>query len=105
MRYSHPQTGDWALPTMGPAIQLVPKDFATRPYRSTDGAIFSVVEGSGTATIGETTLTLSPKDVFVVPPWAWRSFTAKDDMVLFTFTDRPVQEKLGLFREERGAAA
>ncbi len=105
MRYAHPQTGDWALPTMGPAIQLVPKDFSTRPYRSTDGAIFAVADGHGTATIGDKTFALSPKDVFVVPPWAWRSFKGNDDLVLFTFTDRPVQEKLGLFREERGATS
>lgn len=104
MRYAHPQTGDWCMPTMGPAIQLVPKGFATQPYRSTDGAIFSVVEGHGTMSIGDTVLELSPKDVFVAPPWAWRKFEARGDLVLFTFSDRPVQEKLGLWREERGTA-
>jgi gentisate 1,2-dioxygenase len=102
MRYAHPKTGDWAMPTMGPAIQLVPKGFASAPYRSTDGAIFAVGEGRGTVTIGDTTFRLSPKDVFVAPPWAWRKFQADDDLVLFTFSDRPVQEKLGLWREDRG---
>jgi gentisate 1,2-dioxygenase len=43
--------------------------------------------------------------VFVCPPWAWRKFEASDDLVLFTFSDRPVQEKLGLWREERSASA
>ena len=102
MRYAHPQTGDWAMPTMGPAIQLVPKGFATAPYRSTDGAIFAVSEGSGSVTIGEEKFQLSPRDVVVAPPWTWRKFEAKDDLVLFTFSDRPVQEKLGLWREDRG---
>ena len=103
MRYAHPRTGDWAMPTMGPAIQLVPKGFATASYRATDGTIFAVAEGRGTATIGDAVFTLSPHDVFVCPPWAWRKFKAEDDLVLFNFSDRPVQEKLGLWREERSS--
>jgi gentisate 1,2-dioxygenase len=105
MRYAHPRTGDWAMPTMGPAIQLVPKGFATAPYRGTDGTIFAVAEGHGTAKLGQTDFALSPRDVFVCPPWAWRSFKADGDLVLFQFSDRPVQEKLGLWREEREVPA
>ncbi|HEX3484210.1 MAG TPA: gentisate 1,2-dioxygenase [Micropepsaceae bacterium] len=101
MRYAHPRTGDWVMPTMGAAIQLVPKGFATEPYRSTDGTIFAVAEGRGRATIGDKEFMLSPKDVFVAPSWAWRKFQADDDLVLFQFSDRPVQEKLNLWREER----
>ena len=104
MRYAHPQTGDWAMPTMGPAVQMVPKGFSTAPYRSTDGAVFAVAEGRGKASIGGETFALSPQDVFVAPSWAWRKITADEDLVLFTFSDRPVQEKLGLWREERGKA-
>jgi gentisate 1,2-dioxygenase len=104
MRYAHPRTGDWVMPTIGPAIQLIPKGLETAPYRATDGAIFAVAEGRGTATIGDKTFTLAPRDVVVCPPWIWRKFRAEDDLVLFTFSDRPVQEKLGLWREERGAA-
>jgi gentisate 1,2-dioxygenase len=105
MRYAHPKTGDWAMPTMGPAIQLVPKGFKTAPYRSTDGTIFAVAEGSGAALIGDKSFAVSPRDVFVAPPWMYRSFAAQDDLVLFSFSDRPVQEKLGLWREDRGAKA
>jgi gentisate 1,2-dioxygenase len=101
MRYAHPRTGDWVMPTMGPAIQLVPKNLTTANYRATDGAIFAVAEGCGTAKIES--FALAPHDVFVCPPWMWRRFSAEDDLVLFTFSDRPVQEKLGLWREERSA--
>lgn len=103
MRYAHPRTGDWVMPTMGPAIQLVPRRFTTGAYRATDGAIFAVAEGHGSAKIGNENFDLSPHDVFVCPAWTWRSFTAAEDLVLFTFSDRPVQEKLGLWREERSA--
>jgi gentisate 1,2-dioxygenase len=61
-----------------------------------------VAEGSGTATVGYKTFPLSPKDVFVAPSWEWRRIEANDDLVLFSFSDRPVQEKLGLWREDRG---
>jgi gentisate 1,2-dioxygenase len=104
MRYAHSKTGDWVMPTIGPAIQLVPKGFRSAPYRSTDGTVFAVAEGKGTATIGDQSFTLSPRDVCVCPPWAWRSFEGADDLVLFNFSDRPVQEKLGLWRDERGTA-
>ncbi|HEX5279101.1 MAG TPA: gentisate 1,2-dioxygenase [Micropepsaceae bacterium] len=102
MRYAHPRTGDWVMPTIGPAIQLVPKNLTTADYRSTDGMIFAVAEGHGTAKIGSETFSLAPQDVFVCPSWMPRSFTAESDLVLFNFSDRPVQEKLGLWREERG---
>jgi gentisate 1,2-dioxygenase len=103
MRYAHPKTGNWVMPTIGPAIQLVPRSITTATYRSTDGAIFAVAEGHGTAKIGSESFELAPRDVFVCPSWIWRSFEAQDDLVLFNFSDRPVQEKLGLWREERGA--
>jgi gentisate 1,2-dioxygenase len=42
--------------------------------------------------------------VFMVPAWARHSHRANEDTVLFSFSDRVVQEKLGLWREERSAA-
>ena len=44
---------------------------------------------------------LSPKDVFVVPSWSFMKLTAEEDMVLFSFSDRSAQEKLGIWREQR----
>ena len=38
--------------------------------------------------------------MFVVPPWSSVAHEAEDDGVLFSFSDRPVQKALGLFREE-----
>ncbi len=42
------------------------------------------------------------KDVFVVPSWAPRRFEAVEESVPFSFSDRPVQEKLGFWRQRRG---
>ena len=37
----------------------------------------------------------------VVPSWAWARFLADKDAVIFTFSDRAAQEKLGIWREDR----
>jgi gentisate 1,2-dioxygenase len=39
--------------------------------------------------------------VFVVPSWAKVIHQATVDAVLFSFSDRPVQQALGLWREAR----
>ena len=50
LRYVNPATGESAMPTIGAFMQLLPKDFASAPYRSTDGTIFVAVEGEGETT-------------------------------------------------------
>ncbi len=75
--------------------------FASAPYRSTDGTVFVAVEGEGETVIGDTTLRWKPRDIFVVPSWHWHRHRASSEAVLFSFSDRPVQEKLALWREER----
>ena len=104
MKYINPVTGDFAMPTMGTFLQLLPKGFKTSRYRATDATVFTVVEGHGITRVGETVLTWGPKDVFVVPSWKYVVHEPADDAVLFSFSDRSVQEKLGLWREDRGNA-
>ena len=104
MRYTNPVTGDHAMPTMGTFIQLLPKGFKAARYRSTDATVFAVVEGRGRTRIGEQEYTWGPKDIFVVPSWKPVVHEALEgECVLFSFSDRPVQEVLGLWREERMA--
>ncbi len=102
MRYVNPASGDWAMPTIGPCIQLLPKGFATRPYRATDGTVFVAVEGAGESRVGDQVFRWEPRDIFVVPSWLPVSHHADSEAVLFSYSDRPVQEKLGLWREQRG---
>lgn len=105
LKYANPLTGDYALPTLGTHIQLLPKGFSTSRYRSTDATIFVAVEGSGRSRIGEKTFEWGPNDIFVAPSWHWVSHEPVDgEAILFSCSDRPIQEKLGLFREDRGNA-
>ncbi|MBN8938435.1 MAG: gentisate 1,2-dioxygenase [Rhizobiales bacterium] len=104
MRYVNPQTGGHAMPTIGAFLQLLPRGFTSSRYRSTDATVFTPVEGRGRSIIGDTVVEWGPKDIFVVPSWKPVVHEASEDAVLFSFSDRPVQEKLGVLREDRGNA-
>jgi gentisate 1,2-dioxygenase len=95
----NPVTGGWPMPTMGTFIQLLPRGFTGRPYRSTDATVFSVVEGKGRAKIGDQSFDFMPRDHFVAPSWHRCALTAEEETVLFSFSDRPVQEALDIWRE------
>ena len=102
MEFINPLTGGHAMPTIAAFIQLLPKGLRTRPYRSTDGMIYSAVEGAGSAKIGGETFEFEPRDTFVVPSWYPLEIEARAETVLFSFSDRPGQEAMGLWREKRG---
>ena len=101
MRYVNPVDGGWAMPTMATMIRLLPKGFATHAYRSSDSAIFIVVEGRGEIRVGAQHFALTPHDIVVVPGWMAYTLHADEDLVVFSYSDRVAQEKLGLFREQR----
>ncbi len=101
MQFVNPLTGGPAMPTLGTFIQLLPKGMRTAPCRSTDGTVFSVVEGEGRASIGADSFAFEPRDTFVVPSWMPLSIDCESEVVLFSFSDRPAQEALGLWREQR----
>ncbi|MBW4708278.1 gentisate 1,2-dioxygenase [Roseobacter sp. YSTF-M11] len=102
MRYINPVDGGWAMPTIGTCLQLLPKDFCGAPYKSTDATIYVCVEGCGRTQIRDTVIEWCPRDVFVVPSWHEIRHETDEDAVLFSYSDRPIQEKLGLFRDMRG---
>lgn len=102
LRYVNPTTGDWAIPTIATSMRLLPAGFTSRPYRSTDGAVLVLVEGSLNAKVGQSSFALNAKDVLAIPAWTEYSLTASEDTVFFMYSDRPVHEKLGLWRELKG---
>jgi gentisate 1,2-dioxygenase len=104
MRYVNPTNGDFAMPTIASCLQLLPKGFKTSRYRSTDATVFTAVEGSGRTRVGDQVMEWGPRDLFVAPSWKPVIHEADSDAVLFSFSDRAVQEKLGIWREDRGNA-
>ncbi len=103
MRYVNPVDGGFAMPTMATFLQLLPKGFATARYRSTDATVFVPVEGRGRTTIDGEVFAWGPRDIFVAPSWKWIEHAADEDAVLFSYSDRAAQQKLGLWREQRDA--
>jgi gentisate 1,2-dioxygenase len=100
VRYANPVTGGSVLPTMGAGLAMLPKGFKGERYRSTEGAIFVCVEGGGSTNVDGSRLEWGPKDVFVVPPWKRYAHNASKESVLFSISDRPAQEALGIWREQ-----
>jgi gentisate 1,2-dioxygenase len=104
LKYVNPSNGDWALPTIGPTLSLLPRAMRTAPYKSVDGAVATVVEGKVRAEVDGEAFDLGPGDILALPGWRTYTLQALEESVLFGFSDRPVFEKLGLFREWRGHA-
>lgn len=101
LRYTNPATGGYPMPTMATFMQLLPNGFRGRSYRTTEAAVFSVVEGCGSVRIGEQVFLYEPKDIFVVPAWQRVQLNADSDAVLFSYSNRPVLAALDLLRVER----
>jgi gentisate 1,2-dioxygenase len=100
LQYSNPATGGYPLPTIAAFLQYLPDGFAGKPYRATDATVFCCTEGSGSSVVGDMRLDWEPHDIFVVPSWCPVSHRASSAAVLFSFSDRPAQKALGLWREQ-----
>jgi gentisate 1,2-dioxygenase len=105
LAYVNPTTGGSPMPTMATFMQRLPKGFIGKPYRQTDGVVFSVVEGSGTARItgvtSEHVFHFTHRDHFVVPSWHNIELSSEQGCTLFSFSDQPIHKALGIYREER----
>jgi len=100
MRFVNPATGGYPMPTIGAFLQFLPNGFSGSRSRSTDATVYHVIEGRGQSRVGDTILAWQAHDIFVVPSWAPVAHDADVDTVLFSFSDRPVQKALGLWREQ-----
>jgi gentisate 1,2-dioxygenase len=100
LRYSNPLTGGHPFPTMSTFMQLLPAGFHGRHYRNTDNAVFVVVEGRGAVEIADQSFEFAPHDVLAVPAWSRIRFCAEEQAVIFSYSDRAAQEKLGFWRED-----
>jgi gentisate 1,2-dioxygenase len=99
LEFTNPADGGAVMPTISAHVRLLPAGFTSRPRASTDGTVFVVVEGRGTAKVDGKDIALEPRDTLVVPSWRELVLQAGTDLVLFGYSDRTAQEKLGLFRE------
>jgi gentisate 1,2-dioxygenase len=101
LRYVNPATGATPMPTIGAFAQWLPAGFETRPYLSTDSTVYVCLEGAGDVSIGGVDYHFAESDIFVVPSWQALRLKAGRGTILFSFSDRPIQQTLGLWRERR----
>ena len=108
LEYAHPLTGGATMPTIGCWVQWLPPGEATKPHRHTSSTIYHVVQGEGATLAGTKKgdgkeMTWGAHDCFFVPSWNWHHFenrSKNEPAIIFSVTDRPILESLGLFREE-----
>lgn len=103
LRYLDPATGTDVLPTMAAHLTGLPQGFRTEVYRSSDSVVFVVVEGEGVTECPSESIRWSRHDIFTVPSWEAHEHEVSRDAILFSFSDRGAQERLGCWREQVGS--
>ncbi|SRR5579884_1706043 len=106
LEYTHPHTGGHVMPTLGCYAQMLRPGVETRAHRHTSSAVYYVVAGEGSTTIGEERFDWARGDVLALPPWTWHAHanrSTREPALLFSLSDQPVYEALGLYREEAAA--
>jgi 1-hydroxy-2-naphthoate dioxygenase len=102
LEYVNPMTGGSTLPTMGCFIQSLPVGFHGKPHRQSSSTVYYVVQGSGTTVVDGRELDWSERDNFVVPNWTRHHHVNRSETpaILFSVTDQPLLDVLGLYRED-----
>lgn len=101
LRYANPLDGGWIMPTMAAWLTHMTSQSSTKAYRATDNQVMVVAEGSVSVEFDGKKFELTPNDVMALPGWVWREIKASEDSILFFFSDRSAQERLGIWREEK----
>ena len=101
LRYVNPLTGEAALPTLGCEMTRLLEGRRTRPVRKVGSSVYVVFRGRGVSVIDGVELEWATGDSFVAPSWAVVEHQAAEPADLFTIDERPLLERLALFRETR----
>jgi gentisate 1,2-dioxygenase len=101
VEYVNPVTGGHVLATIAAYLQLLKPGAHTKAHRHTTSTVYCVARGSGYSVINGQRHDWEQNDIFVVPTWAWHEHVAGDEeVVLFSYSDFPMQEPFGFYREE-----
>jgi gentisate 1,2-dioxygenase len=101
MEYVDPRTGGSVTPTLGCRIQLLRPGVETTPHRHASSAVYHVFRGSGHSVIAGQRIDWQQGDFFALPTWAEHHHAnpGSEEAILFSITDQPAMEALGLYRE------
>ena len=103
VEYTNPATGGPVLPTIACFAHLLRPGGLTRPRRTNASAVLHVVRGRGRTIVGDRKLEWETGDVLAIPHWLWvqhENASATEPAFLFSSTDAPILEAVGILREE-----
>jgi gentisate 1,2-dioxygenase len=106
IEYRDPRTNGPVMTTMSAYMQLLRPGVETDAHRHTSSAVYHVVRGSGASVIDGERFDWVEGDTFALPTWAEHRHlnSGSGDALLFSFSDEPAVDALGLLREQPAAA-
>ena len=102
LEYRNPNGGP-TFPTFSCWIQMLEKGEHTVAHRHTSTHLYHAFEGNGVTEVEGDKVAWEKGDFFVVPNWSWHRHengSGNESAILFSTTDRPLLEAMGLYREE-----
>lgn len=105
VEYRNPISGGSVMTTIAAFLQLVRPGVDTRAHRHTHSTVYHVVRGSGHSVIAGERVEWTKGDTIAVPLWYEHSHHnhSSEDAILFSYTDKPAVEALGLGRTAASA--
>jgi gentisate 1,2-dioxygenase len=101
VRYMNPCNGGPVMSLLDCHLAQIDPGATTTPFRTTSHAVCAVVQGRGSSSIGDDTISWSARDVFTLPPNSWITHRSEGEPArLFVVSDREVLRRLGLLQDE-----
>ena len=103
VEFTNPVDGGSVGPTMSICAQLLRPGEKTLSHRENVNTIFIGAEGKGYSVVGDKRIDWSEFDIFTIPSWHWHEHgnDSNQDAIVYSVSDAPVIEKLGLLCEHR----
>lgn len=107
VEFVNPVTGGSIGPTMSICAQLLRPGEKTLSHRHNTSTIYIGVRGNGYTVAGNQRIDWSKHDIYAVPSWCWHEHgnDGSEDAIVYSVSDSPVMEKLGLYCEQRKTRA
>jgi gentisate 1,2-dioxygenase len=92
------------MPTLAAEMQLLTPGMETASHRHTHSVVYHVARGTGRSTVGDEVFEWEQGDTFAIPTWVPHAHAnlGEEDALLFSYNDRPVMERLDLWRSAPG---
>ena len=103
VEFVNPASGASVGPTMSICAQLLRPGEKTLSHRHNSNTIYIGAEGQGYSVVGGKRMDWEKHDIVAIPSWHWHEHgnDSKSDAIIYSVSDSPVIEKLGLYCEER----